>query len=424
MRVDGALSKAGVAGDPDMVSAAATRFGQTAELIASAAEGLHQLDVEAAQSDAIEAFLAKAGEVETQLRQVHRRYVGASDALRTYATALRNAQEQAGPAVREHEAAVADRDAATVLADRYEGMALLATSEEAQLDYQELARVQRLREEEASGRVVKHGRQVDDAVTDLEAAATAAIACFDDLGADGLGDSWWDDVRGAAGTAYDAFRTWMEENDWWIQDVLEILSWVGVLLVVAALAFPGTAWIAWPAMAVMILSTTTEAARAAAGTGSLLELGISVVSLATFGVGGAVLKTAAKTSVAKLGLARVAELQRGGVPLQTALKAVNGEHRAVMKAPLSLAAKIRALGDPELGRLFMWSRESGAALTHTGSRAMTELDLLLNATTTVRASSLVVTTARAADTATGWAEPLLGGLREATTLRLVNGTPW
>ena len=424
MRVDGALSKAGVAGDPDMVSAAATRFGQTAELIASAAEGLHTLDAEAAQSDAIAAFLAKAGEIEAQLRRVHERYVGAADALRTYSEALRRAQEQAGPAVREHEAATADRDAATTLAGRYEGMALLATSEEAQLDYQELARVQRLREEEARGRVVKHGRQVDEAVTDLEAAATAAIARFDDLSADGLGDSWWDDVRGAAGTAYDAFRTWMEENDWWIQDVLEILSWVGVLLVVAALAFPGTAWIAWPAMAVMILSTTTEAARAAAGTGSLLELGISVVSLATFGVGGAVLKTAAKTSVAKLGLARVAELQRGGVPLQTALKAVNGEHRAVMQAPLSLAAKIRALGDPELGRLFTWSRESGAALTHTGSRAMTELDLLLNATTTVRASSLVVTTARAADTATGWAEPLLGDLRKATTLRLVNGTPW
>jgi hypothetical protein len=413
VRVDGALAKAGVGGDPDMVSAAATRFGQTAELTASAAEGLHQLDAEAAQSDAIAAFLAKAGEIEAQLRKVHERYVGAAEALRTYSEALRRAQEQAGPAVREHEAATADRDAATTLAGRYEGMALLATSEEAQLDYQELARGQRLREEEARGRV-----------TDLEAAATAAIARFDDLSADGLGDSWWDDVRGAAGTAYDAFRTWMEENDWWIQDVLEILSWVGVLLVVAALAFPGTAWIAWPAMAAMILSTTTEAARAAAGTRSLLELGISVVSLATFGVGGAVLKTAAKTSVAKLGLARVAELQRGGVPLQTALKAVNGEHQAVMKAPLSLAAKIRALGDPELGRLFTWSRESGAALTHTGSRAMTELDLLLNATTTVRASSLVVTTARAADTATGWAEPLLGDLREATTLRLVNGTPW
>jgi hypothetical protein len=176
VRVDGALSRAGVAGDPDMVSAAATRFGQTAELIASAAEGLHHLDAEAAQSDAIAAFLAKAGEIEAQLRQVHRRYVGASDALRTYATALRHAQEQAGPAVREHEAAVVDRDAATVLADRYEGMALLATSEEAQLDYQELARVQRLREEEASGRVVKHGRQVDDAVTDLEAAATTTSA--------------------------------------------------------------------------------------------------------------------------------------------------------------------------------------------------------------------------------------------------------
>jgi hypothetical protein len=352
VRVDGALSKAGVAGDPDMVSAAATRFGQTAELIASAAEGLHQLDVEAAQSDAIEAFLAKAGEVETQLRQVHRRYVGASDALRTYATALRNAQEQASPAVREHEAAVTDRDAATVLADRYEGMALLATSEEAQLDYQELARVQRLREEEASGRVVEHGRQVDDAVTDLEAAATAAIACFDDLGADGLGDSWWDDVRGAASTAYDGFQTWMEENDWWIEVVSTWVDRVGFVLGLAALAFPALAPMA---ALVVVVSFAITAVRAAAGTVGLLALGLSALSLVTMGTGGALVKGAgaAVTGVQK---ARVAGMIADGVPPRLAASWVKrsfdraapgiGNRRLAGSMGDARAAQLRAFFNP------------------------------------------------------------------------------
>jgi ribosome-associated translation inhibitor RaiA len=386
MRVDGALSKAGVAGDPDMVSAAATRFGQTAELIASAAEGLHQLDAEAAQSDAIAAFLAKAGEIEAQLRRVHERYVGAADALRTYSEALRRAQEQAGPAVREHEAATADRDAATTLAGRYEGMALLATSEEAQLDYQELARVQRLREEEARGRVVKHGRQVDEAVTDLEAAATAAIARFDDLSADGLGDSWWDDVRGAAGTAYDAFRTWMEENDAWIDVIATWTDRLGMALGLAAMVFPALAPFA---AAALVFSFALTALRAAAGTATLLDLGLSALSLATMGTGAALVKGAG-SAVKGVQAARAAELVRTGVPprLATAWVSASFSRGAPGIGDKMLA---RSLGDVDAAQIrsFLRSGRPGSAAddVETVTRIVRQLDTarLLNGLGQVKA---------------------------------------
>ena len=424
MRVDGPFSAASVPGYPAMVLFAAARLRQTAEVIATAARALRQLDSEGAQSDAIDAFLDRSGTVAEQLEAAHARYAGAGEALHAYAVALRQAQEEAGPAAREHEAAVADRDAAAKLAEKYEGMALVATSEEAQRDYDELARVQRLREDEAGGRVVTQGRKVDAAVAALDVAAEAAIARFDDVTSDGLVDSWWDDVRGVASAAYESFQQWMEENDAWIQLLTEALGYIGLALMLASFLCPFTAWIGVVATATMLASTATEAARAAAGTGSLMELGISIVSLATFGVGGAALKAAAKTSVAKVAFERVAELQRGGVPLRTAVKAVNGEHRAIMDGPLDLRGRMRGLGDPELGRLSTWSIESTAALARAGAETVARLDRLLVAGTALRAASAGVTAARVVDASTGWLDPLLGDLRDATTLRIENGTAW
>jgi hypothetical protein len=373
VRVDSALSRAGVTGDPDMVLSAAARFGLTAELIASAAEALGRLDAQGAQSDAVEAFLAKAGEIEAQLRQVHRRYVGAADALRVYATALRQAQEQARPAVREHEAAIADRDAAATLAGRYEGMALLATSEEAQRDYQELARVQRLREEEASGRVVTHGRRVDAAVTDLEAAATAAIACFDDLAADGLGDSWWDDVRGAAVTAYDGFQTWMEENDWWIDFVATWVDRVGMVLAFAAMAFPVLAPFA---AAALVLSFALTALRTVAGTATLLDLGLSALSLMTMGTGGALVRGAGSAATG-VQAARAAQLVRTGVPPRLASNWVSASFaRSAPGIGNKMLAK--SLGDVDAAQIrsFLRSGRPGSAAddVETVTRIVRQLD--------------------------------------------------
>ena len=308
MSFAGDLSKPRVTGDPGQVLALAVRWGATAELIWSAAESLRSLDAEGAQSDAIEAFLAAAGEVEQQLRTVHRRYQGAGEALRAYAAALAEAQTASAPALREHGLAVDDHDAARRLVEKYEGMALVAVGEEARADYEELARVQRLRLAEAAERVVLHGGRVDAAHAAVEAAATTAIARLDDLEADGPRDSFWDDVSGAAGVAFVGFQQWMEDNDSWIDTVVTVAGFVGMALAVVALFIPGINVLALGLM-VGIMAVTT--AQAVAGTGTWADVAFAALSLATFGTG-SVLVGGAKVAAKSIAVNRVNGLVASG----------------------------------------------------------------------------------------------------------------
>ena len=310
MSFAGELSKSRVTGDPVAVRALGARWGLTAELIWSTAESLRTLDAEGAQSDAVEAFLATAGDVERQLRSVHRRYQGAGEALRAYGDALAEAQESAGPALREYDGAVDDRDAARRLAEKYEGMALVAGSEEARADYEQLARVQRTRHEEASARVARHGARVDAAHAAVEAAAATAVASLDDLEADGPCDSVWDDLSGAAAAAFDGFQQWMEDNDSWISVVLDVAGVVGSILAGLALIIPGVNVVA---AIIMVSVFALTAARALAGTGTWLAVGVAAFSLVTFGTG-AVLVTGAKAATGGVAANRVAGLVTTGAP--------------------------------------------------------------------------------------------------------------
>ena len=308
MSFAGELSKPRVTGDPVAVRALGARWGLTAELIWSTAESLRTLDAEGAQSDAIEAFLATAGDVEQQLRSVQRRYQGAGEALRAYGDALAEAQESAGPALREYDGAVDDRDAARRLAEKYEGMALVAGSEEAQADYEQLARVQRTRHEEASARVARHGARVDAAHAAVEAAAATAVASLDDLEADGPRDSVWDDLSGAAAAAFDGFQQWMEDNDSWIDTIVTVAGFVGMALAVVALFIPGINVLAFGLM-VGVLAVTT--AQAAVGTGDWSDVAFAALSLATFGTG-SVLVAGAKTAAKGIAVNRVNGLVASG----------------------------------------------------------------------------------------------------------------
>ena len=308
MSFAGELSKSRVTGDPVAVRALGARWGLTAELIWSTAESLRTLDAQGAQSDAVEAFLATAGDVEQQLRSVQRRYQGAGEALRAYGDALAEAQESAGPALREYDGAVDDRDAARRLADKYEGMALVAGSEEARADYEQLARVQRTRHEEAAARVARHGARVDAAHAAVEAAAATAVASLDDLEADGPRDSVWDDLSGAAAAAFDGFQQWMEDNDSWIDTIVTVAGFVGMALAVVALFIPGINVLAFGLM-VGVLAVTT--AQAAVGTGDWSDVAFAALSLATFGTG-SVLVAGAKTAAKGIAVNRVNGLVASG----------------------------------------------------------------------------------------------------------------
>lgn len=340
MNVAGDLSKPRVTGDPTQVLALAVRWGATAELIWSAAESLRTLDAEGAQSDAIEAFLASAGEVEQQLRSVHGRYQGAGEALRAYAAALEEAQAASAPALREHGLAVDDHDAARRLVEKYEGMALVAVGEEARADYDELARVQRLRLAEAAERVVLHGGRVDAAHAAVEAAATTAIARLDDLEADGPRDSFWDDVSGAAGVAFDGFQQWMEDNDTWISVVLDVAGVVGAVLAGLALLIPGLNVIA---AVIMIAAFAITTARALAGTGTWAAVGFTAFSLLTFGTG-SVLVAGARAATRGVAANRVAGMAASGTSRSLAQSWVRSTWRRASPG-LGSSRLVKSAGD-------------------------------------------------------------------------------
>ncbi|MBD8727576.1 hypothetical protein [Frigoribacterium sp. CFBP 13707] len=389
MNVAGDLSKPRVTGDPTQVLALAVRWGATAELIWSAAESLRTLDAEGAQSDAIEAFLASAGEVEQQLRSVHGRYQGAGEALRAYAAALEEAQAASGPALREHGLAVDDHDAARRLVEKYEGMALVAVGEEARADYEELARVQRLRLAEAAERVVLHGGRVDAAHAAVEAAATTAIARLDDLEADGPRDSFWDDVSGAAGVAFDGFQQWMEDNDHWIDGLVTVAGFVGMALAVAALFIPGVNVFAF-ALMVGVLAVTT--AQAAVGTGEWSDVAFAALSLATFGTG-SVLVAGAKTAARGIAVNRVNGLVASGQSRSLATAWVKATWDRA--APGLLSKSLRQnLGDVDMAQIKTFLRRDRLGACFDDPVAVSRVVRDLKIAHALNASDYVVTVTR------------------------------
>ena len=392
MNVAGDLSKPRVTGDPTQVLALAVRWGATAELIWSAAESLRTLDAEGAQSDAIEAFLASAGEVEQQLRSVHGRYQGAGEALRAYAAALEEAQAASAPALREHGLAVDDHDAARRLVEKYEGMALVAVGEEARADYEELARVQRLRLAEAAERVVLHGGRVDAAHAAVEAAATTAIARLDDLEADGPRDSFWDDVSGAAGVAFDGFQQWMEDNDHWIDGLVTAAGIIGMVLAGVAMFIPGLNVLA---LALMVGILAVTSAQAVAGTGTWEDVAYAALSLATFGAGSA-LVSSAKTAAKGIGAARINSLVSSGQSRSFATATVKQAWDRSSAGVLHKSLR-RELGNSEAAQIrrFLQRGRPGASTDDPGAIART-MDKL-NGARFLSGSDVVVSGGRLAE---------------------------
>jgi hypothetical protein len=106
---------------------------------------------------------------------------------------------------------------------------------------------------------------VDAAHAAVEAAAMTVIVRLDDLEADGPRDSFWDDLSGAAGAAFDGFQQWMEDNDHWIDGLVTAAGIIGMVLAAVAMFIPGLNVLALTLM-VGILAVTS--AQAVAGTGT------------------------------------------------------------------------------------------------------------------------------------------------------------
>lgn len=235
-----------VPGDPVKVTAAETHYRDIANRIRSAAANLLSV-MNAANdtSDAVAAFRDKAADVRIGILKAETRYEGLADALGAYApllataqsksvVALRNAQEAHGEAwsARNNEAYLQDRIRQTI--DPFEAA--------------ELSRdvgFQRSRAEQADADLASARSLLDQAITERDDAAKAAIQQIDDVEAvSPVRDQWHDKVRDWAGRIADQVAAWAEE----IGKILDKYTWVilalQVAIIVVSFVVPGVGAVA------------------------------------------------------------------------------------------------------------------------------------------------------------------------------------
>lgn len=240
-----------VPGDPVKVTAAETHYRDIANRIRSAAANLLSV-MNAANdtSDAVAAFRDKAADVRIGILKAETRYEGLADALGAYApllaaaqsksvVALRNAQEAHGEAwsARNNEAYLQDRIRQTI--DPFEAA--------------ELSRdvgFQRSRAEQADADLASARSLLDQAITERDDAAKAAIQQIDDVEAvSPVRDQWHDKVRDWARTAAENIMAAVEA----IGQVLDKITWIVLaiqVVLVIALFIPGVGVFAAAALAV------------------------------------------------------------------------------------------------------------------------------------------------------------------------------
>ena len=344
-----------VSGDADRVVVMADRFGSTAESIRSASRSLRALDDGGSSSDAVDAFMAKAALLASQMGRAEERYEAAADALAAYARVLSVAQEAARRALREYGAAVDDHEVNHRQAEKFSGEALLEADELSKQWLQDQERLHRTRSDHARRRVIALGRVVDDAHAEVAAAATVAISRIDGASGDGLRDSVFDDIGGAVGAAYEGFQTWMENNDGWISDVVDALSTIGFALMLIAPLIPGLNVLVAVAAALVLVAVT---AKAVAGTGTWGEVAIALFSVVAFGAG-AVLGRGAKQSVDVLKGSRVSQLQASGLDAPLARRWVDRMWKRAEPGSMNLSL-MRASGDPFVAQVSRFIRPSRA----------------------------------------------------------------
>jgi len=325
-----------VPGDPAVVDRMAQRFSLTAESIGSAASSLRSLDTSSVESEAVAAFLLEAADLESRLSAARGRYVEAGAALGSYAESLASALDESRPAVRDNDRAREDFDAADRLVTTYEGRAMLEPEGPAKQQYGDWAAAQEVRREDARDRMATSARRLAAAHAAADAAAVIAIKRIDDATDDGLHDSLWDDLGGAAhavGTlmsdagaamseawdasalrdvvapGFESFQDWMVENDAWIGQVVGVLDRVSIMVGFLSLAFPVLGSLA---LALALLSVGLTLVRSLAGTATLIDVGFAVLSLATLGTG-KVLTNSAQGSVAALRGAQAEALAAKGM---------------------------------------------------------------------------------------------------------------
>ncbi|WP_084079435.1 hypothetical protein [Demequina sp. NBRC 110057] len=350
-----------VAGDVPTIERAAGNYSDVAAAVRDAARAMRSLShgTHGSQSDAVTALASQAGTVADRLDRLEDRYRAAGSALTTYARELDSLQVSADESISRAATAAEDRDRATRLADYYRAEYDGATDPAAATEALSNQRYWEGQRDEAAAAVSHAAAAVDDAHRAQAAAARRAADAIDTaVDADGLNDSWWDNVKG-----------WVSDNAGLLRALKDALSMVTTVLTFVSMVIPVVAPFA---LASAALTVGLSGLLAASGEISWLEFGLDALLLVTAGVG-AVAGKVVSTSVSGLKSARVARLAaQGGA--KSPLRQVTGSfnrlsiptrtmsQKFTAAIPLKgIAAKYRGIGNAHAWRIFTMSKVGASA---------------------------------------------------------------
>ncbi|MGV8967028.1 MAG: hypothetical protein ACOH2F_12195 [Cellulomonas sp.] len=317
-----------LAGDPDGVRTAATRYTATAEAVLAAAAELRRLAAlnAAGRSEAIDALVGIAGDVAGRLDRLHGRYETAGSALGGYATALETAQGLARQAVNARDSAAGDQSNAQYWTDHYDREAAGAVDPLAQSDAQVLAARYRSSLDAAASDLVGARALYQRAVEMRDGAAdTAAELIAVSIEQDGLNDSVWDNFSG-----------WVADHAKLLQQIKDVIGLIAAGLAIASLFFPVLAPFALVAAGV---AAALSLVLASTGQISWIEFGLDFLAFATMGVA-AIASKALQGTMATLKTTRIATVTAQATG-KSPLRMVTGSFNGVLPSRVSMLAKAK-----------------------------------------------------------------------------------
>jgi uncharacterized protein YukE len=273
-----------VPGNTDEIAALGKRYTDTAAEIAAQAANLRKLatgTIDSWKGQAAQVFQSHAADLATRIAAAHDRYATAGSALTTCAPKMYTAQQSAYQAVWDAQAAKDQMTANAPAPPPKPGSPPLTSAEK-------LAATQRAAAYDGATTDLKNATtRFDNAVSDYhDAAQKAATAIRNEIGHDGLKDSWWD------------------RNFGWISKVFMIIGIVVIVLAVIALILvcPLTAGflvgflgadlvaslagaIGWAIFGLTVAQTIFDGIAAGTGKESWTAFIIDCISLATLGFG-------------------------------------------------------------------------------------------------------------------------------------------
>jgi len=266
-----------VPGEPDMIAALGRRYAQTAHEIQQQAANLRRLAGGASagwKGKSGTVFAAKAEDLAARISRAHARYAAAAQALAHCATPMTDAQQRAYAAVWQAKDAEQRMTASAPAA---------AAAGEASLAHDPASRAAALRHDEASHDLSVARRQFATAVEDYDTAAGAAArAITNEIGSDGLKDSWWDAHFGWFAGFFEIVAVTVLVLA--VVAIILICPFSVALLGVAAVE-AATTTIGWTLFGLTFLQAAFDGSATATGKESWTAFAWDLAALATFGTG-------------------------------------------------------------------------------------------------------------------------------------------